>query len=193
MQDSCIAASLQRAASMTQQHPSSHGRIVKQVCQASLLAGGVDRLLIAADMRLPQVNVPKTKRAFCKGKECKKHQVHKVTQYKTGKASLYAQGAPPADQLPRPASHRRSLSIDATRQSQQAFSEALLAIATLMGQAGWRHVQLALFPSSAATDGPAICLPCCACPSILACSSAAGHGVACRSSVAAAVISAEGQ
>jgi large subunit ribosomal protein L44e len=39
------------------------------------------------------VNVPKTKRAFCKGKECKKHQVHKVTQYKTGKASLYAQGA----------------------------------------------------------------------------------------------------
>lgn len=42
----------------------------------------------------PQVNVPKTKRAFCKGKECKKHQMHKVTQYKTGKASLYAQGAP---------------------------------------------------------------------------------------------------
>ncbi|KAK9813876.1 hypothetical protein WJX73_003036 [Symbiochloris irregularis] len=38
------------------------------------------------------VNVPKTKRAFCKGKECKKHTVHKVTQYKTGKASLYAQG-----------------------------------------------------------------------------------------------------
>ena len=37
--------------------------------------------------------MPKTKRAFCKGKECKKHQVHKVTQYKTGKASLYAQGA----------------------------------------------------------------------------------------------------
>lgn len=42
----------------------------------------------------PQVNVPKTKRAFCKGKECKKHQMHKVTQYKTGKASLYAQGTP---------------------------------------------------------------------------------------------------
>ncbi len=39
-----------------------------------------------------QVNVPKTKRAFCKGKDCGKHQMHKVTQYKTGKASLYAQG-----------------------------------------------------------------------------------------------------
>lgn len=44
-----------------------------------------------------QVNVPKTKRAFCKGKECKKHTVHKVTQYKTGKASLYAQGAAQTD------------------------------------------------------------------------------------------------
>ena len=39
------------------------------------------------------MNVPKTKRAFCKDKNCKKHTVHKVTQYKTGKASLYAQGA----------------------------------------------------------------------------------------------------
>ena len=37
-------------------------------------------------------NIPKTKRAYCKGKECKKHTMHKVTQYKTGKASLYAQG-----------------------------------------------------------------------------------------------------
>ncbi|EFN54815.1 hypothetical protein CHLNCDRAFT_134811 [Chlorella variabilis] len=45
--------------------------------------------------RLPlllQVNVPKTKKAYCKGKECRKHTMHKVTQYKTGKASLYAQG-----------------------------------------------------------------------------------------------------
>lgn len=39
-----------------------------------------------------QVNVPKTKKAYCKGKNCKKHTMHKVTQYKTGKASLYAQG-----------------------------------------------------------------------------------------------------
>ena len=51
-----------------------------------------DTSLMANNAPRPQVNVPKTKRAFCKGKECKKHQVHKVTQYKTGKASLYAQG-----------------------------------------------------------------------------------------------------
>uniref|UniRef100_A0A3B4B821 Ribosomal protein L36a n=1 Tax=Periophthalmus magnuspinnatus TaxID=409849 RepID=A0A3B4B821_9GOBI len=36
------------------------------------------------------VNVPKTRRTFCK--KCKKHQPHKVTQYKKGKDSLYAQG-----------------------------------------------------------------------------------------------------
>ena len=34
----------------------------------------------------------KYKKAYCKGKECRKHTTHKVTQYKTGKASLYAQG-----------------------------------------------------------------------------------------------------
>nr|ACD65132.1 putative 60S ribosomal protein RPL36A [Novocrania anomala] len=38
------------------------------------------------------VNVPKQRRTFCKGKKCKKHTLHKVTQYKTGKASLKAQG-----------------------------------------------------------------------------------------------------
>uniref|UniRef100_A0A8D0DNF3 Ribosomal protein L36a n=1 Tax=Salvator merianae TaxID=96440 RepID=A0A8D0DNF3_SALMN len=37
-----------------------------------------------------QVNVPKTRRTFCK--KCGKHQPHKVTQYKKGKESLYAQG-----------------------------------------------------------------------------------------------------
>ncbi|XP_032007629.1 large ribosomal subunit protein eL42-like [Hylobates moloch] len=36
------------------------------------------------------VNVPKTHRTFCK--KCGKHQPHKVTQYKKGKDSLYAQG-----------------------------------------------------------------------------------------------------
>uniref|UniRef100_A0A8C6L9I9 60S ribosomal protein L36a n=1 Tax=Nothobranchius furzeri TaxID=105023 RepID=A0A8C6L9I9_NOTFU len=36
------------------------------------------------------VNVPKTRRTYCK--KCKKHQPHKVTQYKKGKDSLYAQG-----------------------------------------------------------------------------------------------------
>ena len=34
--------------------------------------------------------MPKGKKTFCK--KCKKHAAHKVTQYKTGKASLYAQG-----------------------------------------------------------------------------------------------------
>ena len=45
------------------------------------------------------VNVPKTRRTFCKGKTCRKHTYvvaltspHKVTQYKAGKASDYAQG-----------------------------------------------------------------------------------------------------
>ncbi|KNC98025.1 60S ribosomal protein L44 [Spizellomyces punctatus DAOM BR117] len=38
------------------------------------------------------VNIPKTRNTYCKGKDCKKHTPHKVTQYKTGKASLFAQG-----------------------------------------------------------------------------------------------------
>merc|ERR1711982_147248 len=38
------------------------------------------------------VNVPKTRKTFCKGKDCRKHTLHKVTQYKTGKASVFAQG-----------------------------------------------------------------------------------------------------
>uniref|UniRef100_A0A673Y0K9 60S ribosomal protein L36a n=1 Tax=Salmo trutta TaxID=8032 RepID=A0A673Y0K9_SALTR len=37
-----------------------------------------------------KVNVPKTRRTYCK--KCKRHQLHKVTQYKKGKDSLYAQG-----------------------------------------------------------------------------------------------------
>jgi len=44
----------------------------------------------ASDAR-EREQVPKSKKTFCKG--CKKHSAHKVTQYKTGKASLYAQGA----------------------------------------------------------------------------------------------------
>merc|ERR1711935_1215240 len=38
------------------------------------------------------VNTPKTRKTFCASHKCKKHTVHKVTQYETGKASLYAQG-----------------------------------------------------------------------------------------------------
>ncbi|XVE49741.1 hypothetical protein DITRI_Ditri01bG0105500 [Diplodiscus trichospermus] len=39
-----------------------------------------------------RVNVPKTKKTYCKSKECRKHTLHKVTQYKKGKDSLAAQG-----------------------------------------------------------------------------------------------------
>merc|ERR1712141_307419 len=38
------------------------------------------------------VNVPKARRTFCKASKCRKHTLHKVTQYKKGKDSLYAQG-----------------------------------------------------------------------------------------------------
>ena len=37
------------------------------------------------------VNVPKERRTFCKAKKCSKHTLHKVTQYKAGKASNFAQ------------------------------------------------------------------------------------------------------
>jgi large subunit ribosomal protein L44e len=37
------------------------------------------------------VNVPKTRRTYCKGK-CGKHTLHKVTQYKKGKESVHSQG-----------------------------------------------------------------------------------------------------
>jgi large subunit ribosomal protein L44e len=37
------------------------------------------------------VNVPKARRTFCPGK-CRKHTQHKVTQYKKGKESAFAQG-----------------------------------------------------------------------------------------------------
>lgn len=40
----------------------------------------------------PQVAVPKTRNTFCPSRKCRKHTAHKVTQYKAGKASLYAQG-----------------------------------------------------------------------------------------------------
>ncbi|KAI9505194.1 40s ribosomal protein L44e [Coemansia sp. RSA 1358] len=38
------------------------------------------------------VNIPKTRNTYCKGAKCRKHTPHKVTQYKTGKASVFAQG-----------------------------------------------------------------------------------------------------
>ncbi|KAK8561451.1 hypothetical protein V6N12_048522 [Hibiscus sabdariffa] len=44
------------------------------------------------DSAVAMVNVPKTKKTYCKSKECRKHTLHKVTQYKKGKDSLAAQG-----------------------------------------------------------------------------------------------------
>mmetsp|Transcript_48211 Transcript_48211/g.109528 ORF Transcript_48211/g.109528 Transcript_48211/m.109528 type:complete len:88 (+) Transcript_48211:41-304(+) len=38
------------------------------------------------------VNIPKERKTYCKSKKCSKHTVHKVTQYKAGKASSFAQG-----------------------------------------------------------------------------------------------------
>merc|ERR1712170_180580 len=36
--------------------------------------------------------LPKQRRTYCKAKNCRKHTMHKVTQYKKGRDSLYAQG-----------------------------------------------------------------------------------------------------
>ncbi|XP_036596026.1 60S ribosomal protein L36a-like isoform X2 [Trichosurus vulpecula] len=42
------------------------------------------------DAAAAMVNVPKTRRTFCR--KCGKHQLHKVTQYEKGKDSLHSQG-----------------------------------------------------------------------------------------------------
>jgi len=41
--------------------------------------------------RQQHLNILKIRKTFCPGK-CKKHTNHKVSQYKTGKASVFAQG-----------------------------------------------------------------------------------------------------
>lgn len=38
------------------------------------------------------VNVPKERNTFCASKKCGKHTLHKVSHYKAGKASNFAQG-----------------------------------------------------------------------------------------------------
>lgn len=38
------------------------------------------------------VNIPKSRKTYCAGRGCRKHTLHKVTQYKAGKASPFAQG-----------------------------------------------------------------------------------------------------
>lgn len=55
--------------------------------ERSLLAVG--SIVIMSPLAV-QVNVPKQRKTFCKA--CKCHTQFKVTQYKAGKASLYAQG-----------------------------------------------------------------------------------------------------
>ncbi|KAJ8615085.1 hypothetical protein MRB53_034457 [Persea americana] len=50
------------------------------------------RIPIISPKSATMVNVPKTKKTYCKNKECKKHTLHKVTQYKKGKDSLAVQG-----------------------------------------------------------------------------------------------------
>ncbi|XP_053130017.1 60S ribosomal protein L36a [Hemicordylus capensis] len=57
-----------------------HFRFQAEALLLSLGAAGAGKM----------VNVPKTRRTYCK--KCGKHQPHKVTQYKKGKESLYAQG-----------------------------------------------------------------------------------------------------
>ncbi|KAJ9557824.1 hypothetical protein OSB04_012438, partial [Centaurea solstitialis] len=47
---------------------------------------------IKIKIKIVGVNVPKTKKTYCKSKDCRKHTLHKVTQYKKGKDSLAAQG-----------------------------------------------------------------------------------------------------
>merc|ERR1711976_719296 len=44
------------------------------------------------DLPAKMVNVPKARKTFCKAKKCRKHTLHKATQYKKGKDSIYAQG-----------------------------------------------------------------------------------------------------
>ncbi|CAE8653640.1 unnamed protein product [Polarella glacialis] len=59
---------------------------VEQLCTADFPTRHCHR-----SCRLPtMVNIPKTRNTYCR--KCKKHTAHKVSQYKTGKASLSAQG-----------------------------------------------------------------------------------------------------
>ena len=65
-----------------------HAEAVPECCRSALPNAPSSPIFLPV-----QVTVPKVKKTFCAAKDCKKHTIHKVTQYKTGKASLYAQGA----------------------------------------------------------------------------------------------------
>ncbi|KAJ9648950.1 40s ribosomal protein L44e [Coniosporium tulheliwenetii] len=72
---------------------SINGRKTTITFNATLHLSRLPNTHAAAFSAFPEcVNVPKTRRTYCKGKDCKKHTQHKVTQYKAGKASLFAQG-----------------------------------------------------------------------------------------------------
>jgi len=70
------------------------------------------------------VNMPKERKTYCKGKKCKKHTTHKVTQYKAGKASNFAQGKRRYDMKqmgfggPGPRGHASSARVEATREDE---------------------------------------------------------------------------
>lgn len=68
------------------------GRTVLLRCTDINYLGYTEAPVQAQHTNIIIVNVPKTRRTYCKGKECRKHTQHKVTQYKAGKASLFAQG-----------------------------------------------------------------------------------------------------
>jgi len=60
------------------------------VARGTWTRGGIGRMQDANARTMAngwdhQVNIPKTRNTYCKGKECKKHTQHKVTQYKAGK------------------------------------------------------------------------------------------------------------
>merc|ERR1712212_740079 len=48
--------------------------------------------LITTNNNNKMVNVPKTRKTLCNGQKCRKHTLHKVTQYKTAKKRTFAKG-----------------------------------------------------------------------------------------------------
>ncbi|XP_076909812.1 large ribosomal subunit protein eL42-like [Bidens hawaiensis] len=67
-------------------------RSLKQAQTLAVVRLHISSLLVHLQELQAMVNVPKTKKTYCKNKECRKHTLHKVTQYKKGKDSLAAQG-----------------------------------------------------------------------------------------------------
>ncbi|KAL9584740.1 MAG: hypothetical protein Q9212_001930 [Teloschistes hypoglaucus] len=71
------------------------------------------------------VNVPKTRRTYCKGKDCKKHTQHKVTQYKAGKVCPSFLSTP--QQAPQTSSsHKRAKPPSDAHANEQTTIQAFL-------------------------------------------------------------------